>query len=107
MYYRRQARFKSSPLEDAAAELPDPASPQDDMAALEQYRLLHRALLQLRPKFRTAIILHYFERKPVAEIAVITNRSLGAVKSRLHRGLAELQGVLARQGILKTERSCL
>ncbi len=107
MYYRRQARFHTSPLESAVAELPDPASPEEDLAALEQYRLLHRALLQLRPKFRTAIILHYFERKSVAEIALITRRSIGGVKSRLHRGLAELQELLASQGILKTERNGL
>lgn len=107
MHFRRQSRFKGSPLDEAANDLPDPVSLEDDLAALEQYRALHRVLLTLKPKFRTAIILHYFEKKSVAEIAVITSRSVGAVKSRLHRGLAELQAKLASQGILKTERNGL
>jgi RNA polymerase sigma-70 factor (ECF subfamily) len=107
MYFRRQTRVNLSSLEGTATELPGAASPEDDLVALEQYQVLHRALLELRPKFRTAIILRYFERKPVAEIAVITNRSVGAVKSRLHRGLAELQEILAARGILKTERNSL
>ncbi|MBP7053789.1 MAG: sigma-70 family RNA polymerase sigma factor [Phycisphaerae bacterium] len=69
-------------------------------AATEQYRIVHQALLELRPKYRTAIILRYFEDRTITEIAGITGNREGTVKSRLHRGLARLQDVLAKRGIL-------
>jgi RNA polymerase sigma-70 factor (ECF subfamily) len=70
------------------------------MAQAEQYRLLHKAMLELRPKYRTVIILRYFEDKAIVEICEITGRKEGTVKSQLHRGLARLQDILVRWGVL-------
>ena len=107
MHWRRQKRAKairlqpdSSPTEQTAG-LQTPAPPaSDDLAAAEEYRLLHKALLQLRLKYRTVIILRYFEDKAIADICEITGRKEGTVKSQLHRGLARLQDVLVRWGVL-------
>lgn len=66
----------------------------------EEYRLLHKALLELRLKYRTVIILRYFEDKAILEICEITGRKEGTVKSQLHRGLARLQDILVQWGVL-------
>ena len=72
----------------------------DSVAASEEYRMVHKALLKLRMKYRTVIILRYFEDKAIAEICEITGRKEGTVKSQLHRGLARLQDILVHWGVL-------
>ena len=100
MHWRRQRRVKRVSLQpDAdihAAEPPD----ADSLETAEEYRLVHKALLELRLKYRTVIILRYFEGKAIAEICEITGRKEGTVKSQLHRGLARLQDILVRWGVL-------
>jgi RNA polymerase sigma-70 factor (ECF subfamily) len=51
-------------------------------------------------KYRTVIILRYFEEKTIVEICEITGRKEGTVKAQLHRGLARLQDILVRWGVL-------
>ena len=107
MYWRRQKHSKAISLQ------PDNSSQQehhelessnlsagDRIATEEEYRLLHKALLELRMKYRTVIILRYFEDKAIAEICEITTTKEGTVKSQLHRGLARLQDILVRWGVL-------
>ena len=107
MHWRRQRRTAAIRLQPHGSQ-PDQRAPRqgtappagDSLAAAEQYRLLHQALLQLRMKYRTVIILRYFEDKAMAEICEITGRKEGTVKSQLHRGLAQLQDILVRWGVL-------
>jgi RNA polymerase sigma-70 factor (ECF subfamily) len=75
-------------------------SADEGPAAAEEYRLLHQALQELRFKYRTVIVLRYFEDKTIAQIAEITGTREGTVKSQLHRGLAQLQEILIHRGIL-------
>ncbi|MHC4147182.1 MAG: RNA polymerase sigma factor [Planctomycetota bacterium] len=100
MHWRRQKRVKMVSLQpdnDSQAAGPSAA---DNMEAAEEYRLLHKALLELRLKYRTVIILRYFEDKAIAEICEITATKEGTVKSQLHRGLARLQDILVRWDVL-------
>jgi RNA polymerase sigma-70 factor (ECF subfamily) len=100
MHWRRQKRVKIvslQPDDDIHAAGP---SAGDSLEVAEEYRLLHEALLELRMKYRTVIILRYFESKAIAEICEITGRKEGTVKSQLHRGLARLQDILVRWGML-------
>jgi RNA polymerase sigma-70 factor (ECF subfamily) len=78
------------------------AAPSADgsLAAVEEYRLVHEAMLGLDLKHRTVIILRYFEDKTIEEISNITGRRQGTVKSQLHRGLAHLQKILVQRGVL-------
>jgi len=101
MHYRRQKygmtagrRARHGTSEDTAP------SADTSPAATEEYRFVHQALLQLRLKYRTVIILRYFEDKTMAEISEITGRKEGTIKSQLHRGLAQLQEILMRWGVL-------
>jgi len=75
-------------------------SADEGPAAAEHYRLLHQALQELRFKYRTVIVLRYFEDKTIAQIAEITGAREGTVKSQLHRGLIQLQEILTHRGVL-------
>ncbi len=100
MHWRRQRRVKMVSLEpDAGIHAAEPPA-ADSLKAAEEYRLVHKALLELRLKYRTVIILRYFEDKAIAEICEITGRKEGTVKSQLHRGLARLQDILVRWDVL-------
>ena len=100
MHWRRQKRIKIVSLQPDSNSQAAGQSASDNMATAEEYCLLHKALLELRIKYRTVIILRYFEDKAIAEICEITGRKEGTVKSQLHRGLARLQDILVRQGVL-------
>jgi len=101
MYWRRQKRFAAIRQPERNNEFTNSnPSADDSMMVAEEYHLLHRALLELRIKYRTVIILHYFEDKAIADICEITGRKEGTVKSQLHRGLAQLQDILVRWGVL-------
>jgi RNA polymerase sigma-70 factor (ECF subfamily) len=100
MHWRRQRRIKMVSLEpDTDIHAAEPPT-TDSLEAAEEYRLVHKALLELRLKYRTVIILRYFEDKAIAEICKITGRKEGTVKSQLHRGLARLQDILVRWDVL-------
>ena len=100
-YYRHRKRRKSTRLQSEGGDPVGAVRPADERSAVqEEYRLLHDALSKLRLKYRTVIILRYFEDKAIAEIAAITGQRSGTVKSQLHRGLAQLQDILMRRGVL-------
>ncbi len=100
MHYRRQKRAAAARrrYNGTGSEAAPPAS--DRPAAGEELRMLYEALRLLKAKYRTVIVLRYFEDKAIAEISTITGRRPGTVKSQLHRGLAQLQDILIRRGVL-------
>jgi len=99
MHWRRQKRIKTIRLQPDDEYIAE-STAVDSIETEEEYRLLHEALMELRIKYRTVIILRYFEDKAIAEICEITRRKEGTVKSQLHRGLAKLQDILVRCGAL-------
>jgi RNA polymerase sigma-70 factor (ECF subfamily) len=100
MHWRRKKRNKTISLQMDNEEHSSAPSADDSMAASEEYQLVHKALLELRVKYRTVIILRYFENKAITEICEITATKEGTVKAQLHRGLAKLQDILVRRGVL-------
>ena len=102
MHFRRQKRQRVTACGPLTTELPSKTpTAAETLTTTEDYRLLHRALLQLRLKYRTVLLLRYFDGKSVAEISAITSRTQGTVKSQIHRGLEQLQGVLEALGLNK------
>ena len=100
MHWRRKKRLKIVSLQvDDEEHSPEPSAGAR-MAAAEEYRLLHKALMELQVKYRTVIILRYFEGKAITEICEITGKKEGTVKAQLHRGLARLKDILVRWGML-------
>ena len=100
MHWRRRKRIKIVSLQRDNDECVAEESTYDSLAKAEQYRLVHKALLELRVKYRTVIILRYFESKSIAEICEITGNKEGTVKCQLHRGLARLQDILVHWGVI-------
>ncbi len=100
MHYRKTKRIRAWRATTGGSGI-DTAPPASDRpAAAEEHRLLHEALLRLKPKYRTVIVLRYFEDRTIAEIAEITGRKEGTLRCHLHRGLAQLQDILSRYGVL-------
>ena len=75
------------------------ASPDETPAAYAEHRELggqiERAIGELRPEYRTAILLRHVEGYAYEEIADVMGIPLGTVKTYLHRARAELKERLA------------
>ncbi len=100
MHYRREKRrlaFQANAPDSALAR--EATSAGAEAEALDDRRLLHRALMDLDQKYRTVIVLRYLEDKTLAEICSITHKREGTIKSQLHRGLSQLKQALARAGV--------
>lgn len=57
----------------------------------EQYMTLYEAIDNLSPKFKTVVILRYFEDMKFEQIAQITSTKLSTVKARLYKALKLLK----------------
>jgi RNA polymerase sigma-70 factor, ECF subfamily len=90
--HRRITRFPQVELSDAATELPEipPVTP----GRLDRDNVL-AALGKLDPNFQAVLALFYLEDYTYPEIAQILEIPLGTVKSRISRGIAQLQILLA------------
>lgn len=100
LHYRKQKRISVANAGPVDPESPAAGSSADTVAAnLDDYRLLQRALLDLGQKYRTVIVLRYFEGRSLSEICEITHKREGTVKSQLYRALAQLKDALVRAGL--------
>jgi RNA polymerase sigma-70 factor (ECF subfamily) len=70
-------------------------TPEQEVVALELGGEIEVAISQLRPEYRTAVILRHIESRPYEEIADIMGVPIGTVKTFLHRARAELREGLA------------
>ena len=70
--------------------LPDPALPDPDLA---------RAVAALTPMQRAAVVLYYWEDRPVAEIARVLEVSESTVKQHLHRARHRLAELLEEEEV--------
>ena len=70
------------------------ADPERTAVGAERTRALSAALASITDDQRTAIVLFDVEGYDYAEIAEMTNVSLGTVKSRIHRGRLALRELL-------------
>ncbi len=82
-------QWQTLPLEQALA-VPTESLREDDpeLAALadERSKALQTAIAGLPTKYRDVLILRYWHELAYDEIARLTQQSLGAVKTQLHRG---------------------
>lgn len=89
---RRSTRHPQCDLESAAAELP--AIDPERISRLDTAQVL-AALAQIDEVFQAPVALFYLEDCPYKEIAEILGVPMGTVKSRIARGLGQLQKRLA------------
>ena len=93
--FRRITRFPQVDLAAAEPELPGaPAIPPE---RFDRHGLL-MALEKIDENFKAAIALFYLEDYTYAEIAEVLQIPLGTVKSRISRGIGQLQVILSETG---------
>ena len=92
-WQRRQKRFPHHELETVEFDLPK--VPPGTADALDATTALH-LLSRLDQTFRAPVALFYLEDYSYNEIAAILTIPLGTVKSRISRGLAQLQRLLVQ-----------
>jgi RNA polymerase sigma-70 factor, ECF subfamily len=87
---RKMVRFPQTDFEQAAPELPVvlPANESADAP------VVLKALAQVDANFQAAVALFYLEDYSYPEIAEILDVPLGTVKSRIARGIIQLQRLL-------------
>ena len=88
---RRNRVRPTSPLDDQAATVADPADP---IGRTELGHDVVRALARITPDQRAAIVLVDVEGYSVEEAASVLGVAAGTVKSRCHRGRAQLAELL-------------
>lgn len=101
-HYRRYKNYKTIPIDQYRENIEDTGA-EADRALLEAEKRLaqNRLFLQLqneighlKPKYQEVIVLKYFEHKKIVEIAEITRKSEGTIKSLLHRAQKQLRSKL-------------
>jgi RNA polymerase sigma-70 factor (ECF subfamily) len=70
-------------------------SPLEAVEARELGGQIEQAIAQLRPEYRSCILLRHVEGRAYEEIAEILNLPLGTVKTYIHRARNELRQALA------------
>ncbi|HEX6923416.1 MAG TPA: RNA polymerase sigma factor SigW [Bacillales bacterium] len=65
--------------------------PEDQVVSLELQETIQAEILQLPPKYRSAIVLKYIEDLSLKEIGEILNIPVATVKTRIHRGREALR----------------
>ena len=80
----------------AAAELRRPSPPEliAEDQALDELPDLVRALRQLPPKQRLAVVLHDYADRPTREVAAVLGTSTATVRVHLSQGRRRLRGLL-------------
>lgn len=94
---RRRSRVRMDPLGDDAERVAAPATHGTPERGYEHANLDHdvqRALDALSPEFRAAVVLCDIEGLSYEEIAATLNVKMGTVRSRIHRGRAQLREAL-------------
>ena len=96
---RRKQRIRFDALSDERADLlegdlPEPGAAYADRTFDDD---VERALATLAPDFRAAVVLCDVEGLSYEEIAEILGTKLGTVRSRIHRGRAQLRTALAHR----------
>ena len=93
---RRETRFPHVDLESAHSQLPRVSSVGAN--GLDSAEVLN-ALARVDATFRVPLALFYLEYHAYKDIAAILNVPLGTVKSRIARGIAQLQKLLETDDI--------
>ncbi len=96
---RRRQKIRFSGLADDSAERiasadPAPAERFDDLSLDHD---VAAALAALSPEFRAAVVLCDIEGLSYEEVAQVLDAKLGTVRSRIHRGRAQLRAALAHR----------
>jgi len=91
---RRRIRFPHHDLDEVQAELPE--LPPELPTHLD-WDILNECLAQMDPAFQAPVCLFYLEDYSYDGIAEVLDIPLGTVKSRISRGVAQLQRLVTKR----------
>jgi RNA polymerase sigma-70 factor (ECF subfamily) len=91
MHAVKRPRLRTTPLELVEDPPHDAAGPEETAADREGLRRLDALLAGLRPKPRSAFVLHVLEGHSMEEISVMVGASVAAVKVRVHDARREIE----------------
>ncbi|MDQ3871253.1 MAG: RNA polymerase sigma factor [Chloroflexota bacterium] len=97
---RREQGRSTTPLESLSGILKDEAGQVDPLAVAvdsDRRRRIRDSIAALPPSHREVVALKYLAELSLPEIAALTRRPLGTVKTHLHRGLQELRRSLGEE----------
>ena len=95
---RRQAKFPHCELSAVDAELPAVSPPEINQ--LDSSQVLE-ALRQVDEIYQAPVALFYLDECPYKAIAEMLDVPLGTVKSRIARGIAQLQQIMGGRAVLQ------
>ena len=64
---------------------------KDEISSKEIADQIHKAITHIKEEYQDVLILYYIDELPVPEIAKILNKSAGAIRVLIHRGLVSLK----------------
>lgn len=95
-------RRRDLPLEEEPGALEDL---ETTYLRQEERIHLHRALAALKPEYRQALYLSYFEEMSNAQVAAVMKKTKRQVENLLHRGRVSLKAQLEKEGYFHEELS--
>ncbi|WP_069773017.1 SigE family RNA polymerase sigma factor [Streptomyces sp. LUP30] len=91
--YRRKLREFLAPRDDDSGLTHEVADPDDLIARADDRHALLKALAELPPRQREAVVLRYWEDLTETQTAEAMGCSVGAVKSNAAKGIAKLRAI--------------
>ena len=83
---RRQKRY--APLKDWDVTGSDDIDEQDVRIDMQNY------VQKLKPKYRDTLVLRYYEDMSIEDIAAVTKKPVGTIKTWISRGLSQMRSML-------------
>jgi RNA polymerase sigma factor (sigma-70 family) len=102
---RTERRWRAR--EEKAMELLSPQEPSSPPPWQELQPVLDSVMHELNERDRNAVLLRYFEGRPLAEVGTKLGLSEDAARMRLGRALEKLRQLLARRGVTSTTTAAL
>lgn len=99
------SRWRRRRVAEYLTDAPPPQHAGDDYAAYDRRDELWRALQELPPRMRAAVVLRYFSDLTEAETARALGCSVGSVKSQTSRGISRLRDALVAARVEDGSRS--
>lgn len=96
-FYKKASQRREIPFDPADLPVAGTVNPENSIIEQEQAFRVQAALNQLPLKQRLVIVLRYYHGFSLQEIALMTHRPVGTVKSRLNGALKSLKSIM-REG---------
>ena len=93
-YYRERGRTKTVSSDILPEIIDSDKNLQDRAIFTADLNLIKKSIQNLKKEHQDVIIWHYLEDMPIKEIALLVDKSEGAVRVMLHRGLKDLKDII-------------